>query len=87
VVTTTPSPQRSCWTVSPATIAGTSRLVTPGTITEETLLEAGKANLLLGLAQQGRDDIGAAWLDVSTGLFETAVDPLENAQRPERFQF
>ena len=49
------------------------RLVTPGTITEETLLEAGKANLLLGLAQQGRDDIGAAWLDVSTGLFETAA--------------
>src|ERR1700733_6329160 len=49
------------------------RLVTPGTITEETLLEAGKANLLLALARQGRDDIGAAWLDVSTGLFETAA--------------
>src|SRR6201995_3210621 len=30
------------------------RLVTPGTITEETLLEAGRANLLLALAQ-GRD--------------------------------
>src|SRR5215469_9725987 len=49
------------------------RLVTPGTITEEVLLEAGKANLLLALAQQGRDDIGAAWVDVSTGLFETAA--------------
>jgi DNA mismatch repair protein MutS len=48
------------------------RLVTPGTITEEALLEAGKANLLLGLAQD-RDAIGAAWLDVSTGLFETAA--------------
>ena len=48
------------------------RLVTPGTITEEALLEAGKANLLLGLAQD-RDGIGAAWLDVSTGLFETAA--------------
>src|SRR5215469_7513958 len=47
------------------------RLVTPGTITEETLLEAGRANLLLSVAQ-GRDDIGAAWLDVSTGLFESA---------------
>jgi hypothetical protein len=23
----------------------------------------------------------------STGQFETAVDPLDNAQRPERFQF
>jgi DNA mismatch repair protein MutS len=48
------------------------RLVTPGTITEEALLEAGKANLLLGLAQD-RDGLGAAWLDVSTGLFETTA--------------
>ena len=48
------------------------RLVTPGTITEEALLEAGRPNLLLALAQL-RDDIGAAWLDVSTGLFETAA--------------
>ena len=46
------------------------RLITPGTITEESLLEAGRANLLLALAQHGAD-IGAAWLDVSTGLFET----------------
>src|ERR1700744_853137 len=44
------------------------RLVTPGTVTEEALLDAGKANLLLALAQ-GQDGIGAAWLDVSTGLF------------------
>src|SRR5271165_2530470 len=51
---------------------GVVRLVTPGTLTEETLLEAGRANLLLGLAQD-RDGIGAAWLDVSTGLFETAA--------------
>src|SRR5579863_3356674 len=47
------------------------RVVTPGTVTEEALLEAGRTNLLLALAQAG-DDIGAAWLDVSTGLFETA---------------
>ena len=48
------------------------RLITPGTITEDALLEAGRPNLLLSLAQ-GQDGIGAAWLDVSTGLFETAV--------------
>ncbi len=48
------------------------RLITPGTITEEALLEAGRPNLLLALAQ-GQDGIGAAWLDVSTGLFETTV--------------
>jgi DNA mismatch repair protein MutS len=48
------------------------RLITPGTITEEALLEAGRPNLLLALAQ-GQEGIGAAWLDVSTGLFETAA--------------
>ena len=46
------------------------RLVTPGTLTEEALLEAGAANLLLALVAW-RDRLGAAWLDVSTGLFET----------------
>jgi DNA mismatch repair protein MutS len=46
------------------------RLVTPGTLTEETLLESGRANLLLALVAEG-DTVGAAWLDMSTGLFET----------------
>jgi DNA mismatch repair protein MutS len=48
------------------------RLITPGTITEDALLDAGRPNLLLALAQ-GQDGIGAAWLDVSTGLFETTI--------------
>ena len=48
------------------------RLVTPGTLTEDSLLEAGRPNLLLALARTGRE-LGAAWLDVSTGLFETAA--------------
>jgi DNA mismatch repair protein MutS len=51
------------------------RLVTPGTITEETLLEAGRPNLLLALAHDARESVGAAWLDVSTGIFETAAVP------------
>jgi DNA mismatch repair protein MutS len=51
------------------------RLVTPGTITEEALLEGGRANLLLALAQS-HEGIGAAWLDVSTGLFETVSIPV-----------
>jgi DNA mismatch repair protein MutS len=46
------------------------RLITPGTLTEETLLEAGQPNLLLALAR-GPDNVGAAWLDISTGTFET----------------
>ncbi|KAA5613131.1 DNA mismatch repair protein MutS [Rhodovastum atsumiense] len=46
------------------------RLITPGTLTEEALLEPGRPNLLLALVPtEGR--IGAAWLDVSTGAFET----------------
>ena len=48
------------------------RLVTPGTLTEDSLLEAARPNLLLALAA-GRGDLGAAWLDISTGLFETAA--------------
>ena len=46
------------------------RLITPGTITEEALLDAGRRNLLLALAKDG-DCLGAAWLEISTGLFET----------------
>ncbi len=47
------------------------RLVTPGTVTEEALLDAARPNLLLALAGRA-GALGAAWLDVSTGLFETA---------------
>jgi DNA mismatch repair protein MutS len=50
------------------------RLITPGTLTEDTLLEAGRPNLLLALAETN-DATGAAWLDVSTGLFETTPVP------------
>lgn len=55
------------------------RLITPGTITEEALLEAGRPNLLLALAHD-RGALGAAWLDVSTGLFETLA--LAEAELP-----
>lgn len=51
---------------------GLVRLITPGTITEEALLDAARPNLLLALAVAA-DAIGAAWLDISTGLFETAT--------------
>ncbi|MFC0500955.1 DNA mismatch repair protein MutS [Asaia krungthepensis] len=53
------------------------RLVTAGTITEEELLEAGRQNLLLAVVSPAKkvkasDLCGAAWIDISTGSFETA---------------
>ncbi len=46
------------------------RLVTPGTLTEESLLEAGQPNYLAAIAQVD-GSLGLAWLDISTGIFET----------------
>ena len=45
------------------------RLVTPGTLTEETLLEAGAANWLAAVARAG-DEWAIAAADISTGRFE-----------------
>jgi DNA mismatch repair protein MutS len=46
------------------------RLVTPGTLTEETLLDPGRANYLLAIARLRDGDIyGLAWIDISTGTF------------------
>jgi DNA mismatch repair protein MutS len=53
-----------------------TRIVTPGTITEETLLDARRANYLAVLARaEGR--LALAWVDVSTGAF--AVQPVDEA--------
>lgn len=56
-----------------------TRLVTPGTLTEDTLLPTGAANWLVSLAPQpggaGNDTCGLAWLDLSTGTFHVAELP------------
>ena len=44
------------------------RLVTPGTLTEETLLEAKKDNFIVCTYLRG-NETGLAWLDISTGAF------------------
>lgn len=44
------------------------RLVTPGTLTEDSLLEARRHNFLAAFAQL-RDDAALAWTDISTGAF------------------
>jgi len=46
------------------------RVVTPGTITEDALLDARRHNYLAALADAG-GEIGLAWLDISTGDFHT----------------
>jgi len=52
------------------------RLVTPGTITEENLLEPGRANLLLAIGRRRAGDdhalYGLAAVDISTGRFSVA---------------
>jgi len=46
------------------------RLVTPGTITEDNLLQAGRSNYLACLARTKADDAMAlSWLDMSSGEF------------------
>src|SRR5438552_5613360 len=52
---------------------GVVRLVTPGTLTEDTLLDARTNNYLLAIARArasaGGDRIGLAWIDISTSEF------------------
>jgi DNA mismatch repair protein MutS len=53
------------------------RVVTPGTITEDELLDARRHNYLAALAD-AQGALGLAWLDMSTGAF--SAQPVERAQ-------
>ena len=49
-----------------------TRLVTPGTLTEERLLDPSQSNFLMALARikgSGEGQFGLAWIDISTGAF------------------
>src|SRR3954467_6470380 len=60
------------------------RLVTPGTLTEETLLESASANWLAAIGRVGEDWAVAA-ADISTGRFELVnCGPRELAAEPAR---
>jgi DNA mismatch repair protein MutS len=50
------------------------RLVTPGTLTEESLLEARRNNFLAAVAEV-RDAAALAWVDISTGEFRVMPCP------------
>ncbi len=51
------------------------RLVTPGTLTEESLLDARRHNFLAAFAVV-RDQSALAWVDISTGAFSVMACPL-----------
>ncbi|GBD44504.1 DNA mismatch repair protein MutS [bacterium HR40] len=65
---------------------GVVRLVTPGTLTEEELLEARRYNFLAACART-RDRLGLAWVDISTGAFFTeALAPEELSEALARIE-
>ncbi len=51
------------------------RLVTPGTLTEDSLLEARRHNFLVAFSEV-RDEAALAWADISTGEFRVMPCPL-----------
>ncbi|KFB11412.1 DNA mismatch repair protein MutS [Nitratireductor basaltis] len=57
------------------------RLVTPGTITEEKLLDPAQANYLmaLGRVKGDEDALALAWIDISTGVFRVTSTNAERA--------
>src|SRR3712207_6173842 len=66
---------------APAVRREVVRLVTPGTVTEEALLDSARPAWLLALApdaDKGGERLGAAWLDLSTGAFETEAIAAED---------
>ena len=56
------------------------RLVTAGTLTEDSLLDPGEANYLMALSRvrgSGKAQFGLAWADISTGTFRVAQSSFE----------
>lgn len=57
----------------------TVRIITPGTLTEDSLLDARRHNYLAAVADVGAGaELGLAWVDVSTGDF--MVQPIHETQ-------
>lgn len=57
------------------------RLVTPGTLTEDNLLDSKKNNFMLAIIRHN-DSFGIAWVDVSTGDFYTQTISLKDKSEP-----
>lgn len=61
------------------------RLVTAGTLTEEDMLTAGQNNYLAAVVQSA-NDLGFAWLDLSTGEFYTKLITSDEQKLPSDLQ-
>src|SRR5574341_795396 len=48
---------------------GVTRIITPGTVTEDTLLEDKSNNFLMAILETN-NALGLSWIDLSTGRFE-----------------
>ena len=70
------TPEQAKARKAPAVRREVIRLVTPGTVTEEALLDGARPAWLLALYQEGAESLGAAWTDLSTGAFATEALPL-----------
>ncbi|MBD3672415.1 MAG: DNA mismatch repair protein MutS [Planctomycetaceae bacterium] len=63
-----------------------TRIVTPGTLTDDSLLDPRAENLLAALSP-GKEEFGLAWLELSTGKFQaTSVSPENLADELARLQ-
>ena len=54
------------------------RIVTPGTLTDDALLERGEANHLAAVFED-RGTVGLAWVELSTGLLRVQMQPTPQA--------
>ncbi|MCA8997853.1 MAG: DNA mismatch repair protein MutS [Planctomycetaceae bacterium] len=62
-----------------------TRIVTPGTLTDEALLDPKESNFLAAIAP-GKESVGVAWLELSTGLFQCLDVPVTSADGEQPFQ-
>ncbi|ALE03352.1 DNA mismatch repair protein MutS [Bartonella ancashensis] len=56
------------------------RLITPGTVTEDKLLDPARANYLMALSRikiDDREEFAISWIDISTGIFRVAESNIE----------
>ncbi|MBX3445097.1 MAG: DNA mismatch repair protein MutS [Planctomyces sp.] len=56
-----------------------TRIVTPGTLTEESLLDPRQSNFVAAVVPS-KSSVGLAWLELSTGRFQCAEIPLRSAR-------